>query len=71
MREQQAARGGSPLVKSMSHPGAFIFSGVAQLVEQLLCKQTVGSSSLSSGAKHSTIEFLVAGEWNVHTIRGS
>jgi hypothetical protein len=24
MRERQAARGGSPLVKSMSHPGAFI-----------------------------------------------
>lgn len=26
MRERQAARGGSPLVKSMSHPGAFFRS---------------------------------------------
>ena len=48
MRERQAARGGSPLVKSMSHPGAF--SGVDQLEEQLLWQHRAGSSSLSSGA---------------------
>lgn len=54
MRERQAARGGSPLVKSMSHPGAFmspVASGGTDLVSQVCFFKTrsiAGSSPARS-----------------------
>lgn len=51
--------------------GCFFFRSSSIKVEQHICNVTVSGSIPFPGAKHGTIEFLVAGEWNVYTIRAS